>query len=75
MSELKFSDLKFKVNVKRVFYDSAGPAVEFFLRLYKENEPLDAMRMISICVPVDNPQQFRPGEQVMVTIRKLGDSE
>lgn len=67
-------ELKFKVNVKRVFYDSAGPAVEFFLRLYKEKEPLDAMRMISICVPVDDPLEFRPGERVMVTIRKLGEA-
>lgn len=69
------SELKFKVKVKRVFYDAAGPAVEFFLRLYKENETLDALRMISICVPVDNPQQFRPGEQVMVTIRKLQEKD
>lgn len=69
------SELKFKVNVKRVFYDSAGPAVEFFSRLYKENEPLDAMRMILICVPVDNPQQFRPGETVLVTILKLQEKD
>jgi hypothetical protein len=69
------SELKFKVPVKRIFFDTAGPAVEFFLRLYRENEPLDAMRMISICVPVDNPLQFQPDEQVLVTIRKLRDDK